>query len=91
MKKSHQKTNAIVETRTFAYQMVTAKQVVLYINALPQPSLMQTKYTQEQLHETSKSDAITTRHFSTKGKLQMTPLCRNTYGKERKNTRKCCP
>ena len=34
--------------------MVTAKQVILYINALPQPPLIQTKYTWEKLKETSK-------------------------------------
>ena len=36
--------------------MVAAKQVILYINVLPQPPLTQTKYTYEQLKETSKKD-----------------------------------
>ena len=45
--KTHNKkvTNATVETRTTALLMVTIKQVILYINALPQPPLIQTKYT----------------------------------------------
>ena len=38
--------------------MVTVKQVILYINALPQPPLIQTKYTQEQLKEPPKEDII---------------------------------
>ena len=44
--KTHNKkvTNATVETRTTALLMVTIKQVILYINALPQPPLIQTKY-----------------------------------------------
>ena len=45
MKKQHQETNAIVKTGTAAHLMVTAKQVILYINALPQRPLIQTKYT----------------------------------------------
>ena len=40
-----QKTNAIAKTRTIAHLMVTAKQVILYINVLPEPLLIQTKYT----------------------------------------------
>ena len=34
-----------VETRTIAQYMVTTKQMILYTNALPQPPLIQTKYT----------------------------------------------
>ena len=44
--------------------MVTAKQLILYKNALPQPPLIQTKYTQEQQRESSRKDTITTRHHS---------------------------
>ena len=40
--------------RTTAYLMVTTKRVILCINALPQPQLIQTKYAKEQLKETSK-------------------------------------
>ena len=43
--KQHQETNATVKTGTTAHLMVTAKQVILYINVLPQRPLMQTKYT----------------------------------------------
>ena len=56
----------------FAHYMVTAKQVILYTNVLPQPPLIQTKYTYEQLRETSKSDTITTTHHSTIEKTHMT-------------------
>ena len=45
MKKWHQETNETVKTITDAHLMVTAKQVILYINALPQQPLIQTKYT----------------------------------------------
>ena len=62
--KQHQETNATVKTGTTAHLMVTAKQVILYINVLPQRPLMQTKYTQEQLRETSRKDTTTTRHHS---------------------------
>ena len=44
MKKEHQETNATVKTGRTAHLMVTAKQVILYINALPQPLLIQAKY-----------------------------------------------
>ena len=36
---------SIVEIRTISQLMVTAKQVILYTNALPQPPLIHTKYT----------------------------------------------
>ena len=45
MKKQHQETNATVKTGTTAHLIVTDKQVILYINALPQRPLIQTKYT----------------------------------------------
>ena len=81
MKKQHQETNATVKTGTTANLMVTAKQVILYKNALPQPPLIQTKYTYKQLRETSRKDTITTRHHSKTEKRQMTPPSRNMYGK----------
>ena len=36
---------SIVEIRTISHLMITAKQVILYTNALPQPPLIHTKYT----------------------------------------------
>ena len=45
MKKEHQGTNATVKTGRTARLMVTAKQVILYINVLPQRPLIQTKST----------------------------------------------
>ena len=53
--------------------MVTVKHVILYINALPQPPLIQTKYTQEQLKEPPKEDAIITRHHSKTEIRRITP------------------
>ena len=41
--KNSQEINATGKTRTTAHLMVTAKQVILYINALFQPPLIQTK------------------------------------------------
>ena len=57
--------------------MVTVKQVILRINALPQPPLIQTKYTIKQLRETSRKDTVTTRHYSKTEKKQMTLPSRN--------------
>ena len=45
MKKEHQNTNATVEIRTTAHLIVTAKQVILYINVLLQPPLIQKNIT----------------------------------------------
>ena len=69
------------KNKTTAHLMITAKQVILYINALPQSPLIQTKYAQEQLKETSKKDTIITRHHSETEKRRMAPLSRNMYGK----------
>ena len=69
------------KNKTTAHLMITAKQMILYINALPQSPLIQTKYAQEQLKETSKKDTIITRHHSRTEKRQMIPPSRNMYGK----------
>ena len=61
--------------------MVTAKQVILYVIALPQPPLIQTKFTYEQLKKTSKSDTIITTHNLKTENRRMTPPPRNTFGK----------
>ena len=45
MKKEHQETNATVKIGRTAHLMVTDKQVILYINVLPQRPLIQTKST----------------------------------------------
>ena len=71
----------MVEIRTVAHNMVPAKQVILYANALPQPKLIHTKYTLEHLKETSKNNIITTAHRSTTEKTHMTSPSQNTYGK----------
>ena len=44
MKKQHD-TNATEKTKMIAHLMITAKQLILYMNALSQPLLIKTKYT----------------------------------------------
>ena len=53
-------------------QMVTNKQVMLYLNALSKPPLIQAKYTQERHEDTSKGFIVTKRRCLTTQKLQMT-------------------
>ena len=61
--------------------MVTAKQVTLYTNVLPEPPLIEIKYTQVQQKETSKYNTITTEHRSATEKIRLTPPPRNMNGK----------
>ena len=72
IKKQEKNTNIILEIRTVSHYIITAKQVILYANVLPQPTLIHTKYTQEKLNETSKSNTITTVHCSTTEKTHDT-------------------
>ena len=44
-KKQYQNSNIIIEIRTVSHNVITAKQVILYTNVLPQPTLIHTKYT----------------------------------------------
>ena len=93
MKKQHD-TNATEKTKMIAHLMITAKQLILYMNALSQPLLIKTKYTQEKLKETSKKDTIIIRHSKTEKRQITHPLeiCMGSKEKIQRNTVfKVCP